>query len=390
MGGVGLRNRGVLQALRSNRPDAASAGPWQALDSTVMAFATQPTLPFHFQQLRRATAGVVPFCFALTLCLHACGGSTAQRADRDRGLADAPLRADLDTEPLRGDLAAGVRKLKDGDVDDAIASLQRHLAAHPNSAHAQYHLGLCALEQARRDDARKHLERAFTLNPQMHGAASMLGAMYLEAGEDVAALRLLREAWQIAPQDVRVLVNLAAACLRRGLWSEAIEAYQEARELAPGHGTLLYDFALARMERLEYAEAIELLDEALLYRPHFALARAAKVVCLQELGRTDIALDLARTSIAQVADPSPDLYIALGRVLVMVGKVAEARGAFEKAADIDGEHAAAQLALGEVLDATGDKKGAIAWYARYLKNPARTPADGRRIRERHKQLQAVR
>jgi len=338
-----------------------------------------------------ALSPILLACFAsLAVALTACGGSgVGARPDRDRGLGDAPLRADADAEPLRGDLAAGVRSLRDGEVDAAIASLRRHLQAHPKSALALYHLGLCALQQDRRDEARKLFEAALALQPQLHGAASNLGALYLEAGEDIAALQSLQQAQQLAPQDPRVLVNLAAALLRRGLWSEAIEVLQEARELAPGHGTLLYNFALAWMERYEYTKAMELLDEALVYRPRFALARALRVVCLHEQGRLAEATEYAKLSLQEVGEPSADLHIVLGRTLVASGKVKEARAALEQATVIDKGSAPAQLALGELLDAAGARAQATHWYSLYLKNPLRSPDDAKRIRQRLKQLQAA-
>ena len=326
-------------------------------------------------------------CGTLVLC-SACGGANAGAAlDHDRGLSDSPVAADLETEPVVGDLAAGVRQYKDGELEESEASLNRHLKANPKSSLAWYHLGLIAMQRKAFEPARKDFERAIALNPQIHGALSNLGVLYLQAGEDIAALRVLRDARELAPKDPRVLANLATAQLRRGLWSQAIDTYKEAIALAPGHASLLYDYAAALMERHEYAEALEAIDESLLYRSGFALARAARVASLQGLGRTQDAIDDAERAIKDLPEPIAENYIVLGRALVARGAAADGLDALEKALKLKPDSAAAQLAMGELLDAAGRKREAANWYAQFLKNPERSAADSRRIRDRQKQLQ---
>lgn len=329
---------------------------------------------------------------ALALCTTAlcagCGGANAGAAlDHDRGLSDAPVVADLEIEPMVGDLAAGVRQYKDGELEEAEASLNRHLKANAKSSLAWYHLGLIAMQRKAFDPARKDFEKAIALNPQIHGALSNLGVLYLQAGEDIAALRVLRDARELAPKDPRVLANLATAQLRRGLWSQAIDTFKEAIALAPGHASLLYDYATALLERYEFAEALEAIDESLLYRPGFALARAARVACLQGLGRTQEAIDDAERAIKDLPEPMAENYIVLGRALVARGAASDGLSALEKAIQIKPDSAAAQLALGELLDAAGRKREAATLYAQFLKNPERSAADSRRIRDRQKQLQ---
>lgn len=323
------------------------------------------------------------------LLLGACGASRTDRADRDRALADAPVRGDLETEPLRGDLLAGVQAYRDGDLEAAEAALQRHVQANPRSAAGWYELGLVQMERNQGDKARPLFEKALALNPQLHGAASNLGVLYLQAGEDIAALRTLEQALELAPDDARVLANLGAARLRRGLWTEAIEAYQKAVTLQPGHASLLYDLALAWLERQQFGQAQKVLDDALLVRPKFALARAAKVACLQGLGQLAQAEAYARESLDDLPEPLADNRVVLARVLIAQRKGADALDELHKALDLDEHSAVAQLALAELLDAGGKKPDAIAWYGKFLKNPERNLDDVRRVRDRLRKLQDV-
>ena len=326
---------------------------------------------------------------ALAACVACGGAAAAERSDRDRGLSDAPVRGDIEIEPVVGDLAAGVRNFKDGELEDAETALNRHLKVNPKSALAWYHLGLIAMERKAFDPARKDFEKALALNPQIHGASSNLGVLYLEAGEDIAALRVLTDARVLAPKDPRVLANLATAQLRRGLWSQAIDTFKEAVELAPGHASLLYDYAAALMDRFEYEAALKLLDEALMYRPGFALAKAARVACLQGLGHVDEAIAYAEQALKDLPEPVVENYIVLGRALVAGGATDDGLDALQKAVKLKPDSAAAQLALGELLDAAGKKREAMGFYTQFLKNPARSAADARRIRDRQKQLQTT-
>ncbi|MSP92180.1 MAG: tetratricopeptide repeat protein [Myxococcales bacterium] len=330
----------------------------------------------------RALAGTV-----VALSIAACGGARAKASDdRDRGLSDQPLRSGVDGEPLVGDLGVGVAAVRNEDCDAAVPALERHLVAQPRSALAWYHIGLCRLADGQERDARLAFEKAWALNPQLHGAANNLGALYLKNGEDIAALRVLQQAAEVAPDDARVLVNLGVAYLRRGLWSEAVESFRAAAEVAPGVGSVLYDQALALMVRHEYALALQVADAAVLARPRMDVAHAARIVCLHELGRLDEAETAAAAALAELGG-SPDLWVVQARLHIARGRPDEAEKALQQALALDAEHPRAQQALGELLDAAGRKADAVPWYARYLKNPGRTDAEMRRIRERLKQLQ---
>jgi tetratricopeptide (TPR) repeat protein len=323
----------------------------------------------------------------VAVCLVACSGAKAAREDRDRGLADSPLRLGVDHEALAGDLGVGVAAVRDDDCDTAIPALQSHLAKNKRSALAHYHIGLCHLQAGKNKDARIAFEKAWDLNPQLHGAASNLGALYLMAGEEVAALRALEIAADMAPEDGRVLANLGAARLRRGLWTEAVDAYVRAEEAAPGVGSIYYGHAVALMERYEYGLALEVVDKAIAARPKYAVALAARVVCLQELGRVTEAQTEAQKALNELGgSPAPDLQIALARTFVAQGNVDEARKILAEAIDAAPDHALVQLATGELADAAGNKPEAAQWYARFLANPARPSGETRRIRERLKQL----
>ena len=337
-----------------------------------------------------------PLCHSLPCLLAvllACAlshcGAKRQIVDRDRGLVDSPVREGVALEPLTGELADGVRALRDGEIADAKASLERYLAGHPKSSLASYHLGLVALEMAQPAEAKHWFTQAFELNPQLHGALTHLGVLYLQAGEEVAAIRALEQALTMAPDDVRVLANVAAARLIRGQWSEAVDAYKAALKVAPGHGTLLYDYAVALMQRMQWQPALDALEEAIAVRPQFARAWAAKVVCLQGLQRLDDAEATANQALDLLQEKAADNYVARARVLVLRKHVGDALEDLQKAAALEPDNPGALLALGELADAAGQRAVAVETYQKFLKNPARRADDSKRIRDRLKQLQSA-
>ncbi len=326
--------------------------------------------------------------WAISLAVVACT-HVSPRSDRDRGLAETPVAQGIETEPVRGDLRAGVQAYEDQDYDGAQAALQAHLQQHPRSAAAVYELGLVAMAKGQWELARQHFEKALVLNPQMHGALSNQGVALLHLGEDLAALRAMEGALALAPDDPRVLGNLAMARLRRGLWSEAIDAYQRAISLAPSHGTLLYDLALAWMIRQQWPQALTALESALQVRPQFALARAAKVACLQGIGDLKAAEVYARESLDVLQEPLPDNQLVLGRVLIAQRRVDDGLAVLRDAVKLDPLHAPSQLALAEVLDAAGKRSQAIEWYQKWLENKNHRLEDVERITARVTKLQEL-
>ncbi len=340
-----------------------------------------PPTPAHRQAwLRNWAAGL-----ALAIFGSACGSGYVA-PDRDRGLSESPLRLGVDHEPLSGRLLDGMSALRDGDNEAARQAFEEHLAKYPRSALAMYHLGLIAMAENKRAEARQHFEEAIAVNPQLHGALSNLGILYLADDEEVAAQKVLEQAATLAPDDARVWSNLGAVRLRRGLWSEAIEALKKAAELAPGHGSILYNLALAWMERQEYAEALKAVEQALEMRPRFAQAWAAKVACLQGLGRVAEAEQAGREAEKLLPQLGPENRVAMARVLVLQRKVDDAIDQLAKGVEQYPDDAGVLLALGELQDAKGDKAVALEMYQRFLKAPARRSDDVRRIRDRCKQL----
>lgn len=317
----------------------------------------------------------------------ACGGNSAStRADRDRGLPDAPVRGDLETEPMVGDLAVGIAAWRDEETAEAEAALNRHLKKNPRSSLAWYYAGLCAMEKRGTDKtavvaARKAFQKAADLNPQLHGALSNLGVLFLEAGEDIAALKVLQQARETSPDDPRILANLGVAYLRRGLWTEAVESYKLAVKVAPGHGTLQYDLGVAYAMRHEWALALEAAEQALLVRPRFALAHALRVAALQGLGKLQDARAVG-TSALDECDPLADNHLVLARALMALGAADDAQEQLELAIKVDADNANVQLAAGEFADARGKREQAIKWYEAFLKNKKPLLEDTRRIRER--------
>ncbi|MBI5610828.1 MAG: tetratricopeptide repeat protein [Deltaproteobacteria bacterium] len=344
-----------------------------------------PPTPDQGRSRLRNCAVVLAFVAAATAC-----GPGYVAPDRDRGLSESPLRPGVDHEPLSGRLLDGMNAMRDTDYEAARQAFEEHLSKYPRSALAMYHLGLVAMAENKRAEARIHFEEAIAANPQLHGALSNLGILYLADDEEVAAQKVLEQAATLAPDDARVWSNLGAVRLRRGLWSEAIEALKKASELAPGHGSILYNLALAWMERQEYGEALKALDQALEMRPRFAQAWAAKVACLQGLGRVAEAEQVGREAERTLPQLGPDNRVALARVLVLQRKVDDAIEQLNKGVEQYPDDAGALLALGELLDAKGDKVAALETYQRFLKAPGRRSDDVRRIRDRCKQLGASR
>jgi Flp pilus assembly protein TadD/4-amino-4-deoxy-L-arabinose transferase-like glycosyltransferase len=126
-------------------------------------------------------------------------------------------------------LHLGVALGRAGGIDEAIAELQRAVAAEESSVPAHFELGTAFAAAGRWSDAASELERTLQLEPTHRAARNNLAVACLRTRDWPRAMRLLRAASTESPADATVAVELAwllAACpdesLRNGPESMAL------------------------------------------------------------------------------------------------------------------------------------------------------------------------
>ena len=154
------------------------------------------------------------------------------------------------------------------------------------------------------------------------------------------------------------------ALLEQAQYGPAAEAFRHAGELNPSDPQPLVSAAVAEMkterfglERNQLAKAAELLDAALKLDPNNARARYVHALLLRSQGKSlEAAAELAK--LAQEYPRDREVNRQLGQTLYALGRIAEARNAFEAIIAVDPTDFGAYQFLSPIYQSEGNKEKA--------------------------------
>jgi len=103
---------------------------------------------------------------------------------------------------------------------------------YPNSAHVQYHYGLCLFAFGRYDEAARYLERARLVDPLSPKINRTIGWLHGMAGRPQQAIDRLRQAVDMEPENAGGYYLLYWAYAKAGMESDSLAAYLRWQELS--------------------------------------------------------------------------------------------------------------------------------------------------------------
>lgn len=191
--------------------------------------------------------------------------------------ADRTLKVTWGSDPTRpGPLEAAVEKLRRGQSDAAIQTLEALRFQEPDNPAVVFNLGMALSDRGRLPAAITHLRRATQLAPDDPNAHVALGVALARDGQTAAAVASLREGVRLDGTNPWAHRNLGGCLLRAGKPDEAEPHLRRAVELGPtdpaarvGLGQCL--IALGRL-----GDADNHLKEAIRFDPHGRIGAAAK------------------------------------------------------------------------------------------------------------------
>src|SRR6185437_3990445 len=156
---------------------------------------------------------------------------------------------------------------------------------------------------------------------------------------------------QQSKADVRTAYWRALEAVRLGRYETAERRLREIQRTSPGEINSLHLLAVTLLSQSKLASALEILERVVADAPGFLHAR----IDLARAYRQDGRLEAAHTELRRVLKEKPSLetaWLAHGDVLVDMGRLADARFAFEQARLLDPqrqriEEATAALAGGD-------------------------------------------
>jgi tetratricopeptide (TPR) repeat protein/GTP-binding protein EngB required for normal cell division len=266
----------------------------------------------------------------------AAGEVTSALALADAGDVDAgvaALRATAQRYPRYAPASAAIGQLEErrGRLEDAVTAYGRAVDLEADRADAWYALGDALARLGRTEPARDALRRALALgiepwfNARVYAA---LGRVHARAGEWTAAARALRKALDLAgpgDDDRGIALDYGRALLALGD-REATEWLTRAARAPDAGGPVIVEAAAATADH-DRGEA--LLREGLERLPGDRALRGALARRLARVGRTDDAIALAETCVAE----APDDVAALGALRDSYAAAARWNDALRVAAD---------------------------------------------------------
>jgi tetratricopeptide (TPR) repeat protein len=196
-------------------------------------------------------------------------------------------------------------------------TLWRHvLAIDPESYIAHHNLSVVLQQEGRIEEALASEQRSIEAHPGKGNEQSRhsLGNLYLRLGRRDDALAAFRGALGVAPTHMESIRSLVSLLRAGGDEKGALQVWRDAIAAEPGFMEGYIELALALHQSGRGLEAEDVLRAALEQRPSHAPALHALGVVVYQSGRTQEGEQLLRRALA--ADPrSPDTLTELAAVL---------------------------------------------------------------------------
>jgi tetratricopeptide (TPR) repeat protein len=158
------------------------------------------------------------------------------------------------SDPRDSYLVAAVM-LETGQVDSAIALLQRYVNQWPQDSRAWLGLGIAHRQRQEYDLAGTELQRALELNPGLNEAEYELGVVASRQGDSKKAISHFERVRHREPRHSRALLELGTLYLQTGILEKARDALLLAQSANPAEPDIEYQLSLLsnRMGKVEEA-----------------------------------------------------------------------------------------------------------------------------------------
>ncbi len=308
--------------------------------------------------------------------------------------------------------------LTQGETDAARTEVQTMLRQGNRHPYANYLAGLIALGDDDISKANEHLQRVLSVTPDSVPGRALMGAVRYRQGQYAQAITLLQEVISARPDDLRSRLILVAALREAGEERQAsrvlaagvrehsgdpqaLTALSQAagddidaviadleRRQAQGDtgarqarlglaqalvGEGATDPALAMLQQLETGDA----DEEMTRRQFIALAALRG-------GDTDRALAEARSLVSDYPNRATS-HNLLGGIYLNLGRNDEARTAFRRALELDGDSVQTLFNLGLLASNEGELDQAVTYFERGLQRSPDNLGVKLRLAEVHQQ-----
>jgi eukaryotic-like serine/threonine-protein kinase len=262
---------------------------------------------------------------------------------RPFAVAGAPITSSvaesIDPYALTHDAAALlIRQDREGNVDRAIALLERAIAQDKQYALAYAHLSDAYLRRYQSNpdqqwllQARDAAQQSVKINSDLAAGWQAMGFVHLQDRQAAHALTAFEKAADLDPVNPMPHVGLGLAYAAEKRDSDAEAALRRAIELGPSEWRTHGEFGQFYFRRARYADAIEHWEHSRALAPDNVLTLRNLGAAYYLAGRPDDAGSVLQRALE--VRPSGSIYTNLGTIRFFQGRYADAVAAFEKAVE---------------------------------------------------------
>jgi tetratricopeptide (TPR) repeat protein len=284
------------------------------------------------------------------------------------------VAASLEQSPPLGDLIRGRSLLAQGDARGALLAFDSGIRLWPNNAASRFLLAQAAEQLGDFDRALAEYRESLRSDPAHTEAGLAMARLYEAEGNDQAALdavgRYARN-HRADPEGYRLAIRIAH---RSGRHEVVVQGLTRLSRLPDHAGTALaLEMAMLAADKGP-ALALQAVDRSPLDLTDPANAAALRVLLEQLAALEEHETARARVAAALAAHPdAAEFHDLHARALRASGEPrTRVREAFERAIELDPEHARALAGLAELSAEAGERQAALALYDRAA---AADPAD---------------
>ncbi len=247
---------------------------------------------------------------------------------------------------LAARFSEGVAALKRGDGAAAEKAFRDVLRAGGNRAFVHHNLGIVLQQRGRHAEALSEFQAAAKLDPEFGPSRLLAGASLLALGRPRSAVTQLEQAIRLMPEETAAHLQLGDAYERAGNVAGAVEQYRWLVHRSPSDPDYAYRLGKAYLALAQWSfERVKAIDPQ---SPRLSQALGEQYL---DQGRPDLAIRAFQDAAAR--QPAlPGIHLALARIHLEAGRVAEAAREVARELAIAPDSAAARQ-LKAAIDARG-------------------------------------
>lgn len=164
------------------------------------------------------------------------------------------------------EVEAGIKesadKIRQGDMDGAIAQLKGMLDKNPKDANALFLIGMAYAKKKMYPEASGAFLQVTELAPKFAAAFYQLGVSYQELDDPDKALEAYKKALDLDPANTDAFYNSGLILFKQSLIDEALVLFEKAVVLKPDDPAFLEMAGRCYINKADYPKAIEYLERA--------------------------------------------------------------------------------------------------------------------------------